>query len=1006
MDKAMIQMTTYLWSQSWQIALLVAAVAVATWALRGRSAHVRYLLWLLVVAKCVVPPLFGIAVPILPQDKLAAFAVPMEQSNSIAAGPDAFEEGEMAAAQEPTRSRGDGHPSHSLMPAISRREAMSLLWLAGLAAFLAAASIKAGRTMRRLAKERTALPATLQSDIHELFSSLGIPRLPGVWLVESGSQPFVWGLWRGDIYLPSNFAMLGSSEHQRDILAHELSHVLRFDAAINLLQILAQGVFWFHPLVWWANGKIRQEREKCCDEMAIARLGATPRSYSRAIVEALLVEHKSNGLVPSLAIAGSASDIEERIKAMMTPGKRFHARPGLAAMIAVMSSATLIVPTTITFTARAEAQIAGSNPSSSPGRQTSAGSASGRSAASTAPGLGRVIRFPSDRPVGQLSVQDVGTGRELTSWFHWAGINGLDGTPWEYFCEAQGDIRIPAGKHARLMVNVDSWGDLSWLLKLQPDDLYGLSFVFTDRRVKAGDARLKPVTHLTGLKELVLDNTDITDGGMSMLSSFPSLEELGLNSRVTDRGMVHVAQLTSLKRLYFPMQTKVSSAGLQHISKLTALEELYLGQGIGDAGLAYLRGLPHLTYLCLYGPGFTDTGMVYVKEVPSLRIFSVHENLSRITDAGLVHIAELPNLELLCLHGMRGITDAGIAHLTKMRSLRKLDIGSSRVTDKGLGYLKQIKTLEHLDLPQDQYNISDAGLAHLGELSNLKVLHVSRLHYGGRDRNRIYYTDAGLAQLSKLRSLEELVVGSIGVTDAGMDHIAKLTNLKKLFMFGCEKVTDKGLARLTTLKSLKDLDIAHAKLTIAGLAVLNSMTSLTRLDAGDLERGGAVLNLSGLTNLEDLSLGFRPNSQDAFNDADLACLANLKKLRWLQIGPRNFTDQGMLYLAGLTNIDRLGLGGAGLTDEGFKRLSNLKKLDLLSILGRFDTSIGNWGPGGHITDKGLRYLEAFPRLVFVEIYSDTNFSQEAVQRLWAQSPNLYHLNLNGSNSQPTGIGAK
>ncbi|MBN1505775.1 MAG: hypothetical protein JW955_02960 [Sedimentisphaerales bacterium] len=618
----------------------------------------------------------------------------------------------------------------------------------------------------------------------------------------------------------------------------------------------------------------------------------------------------------------------------------------------------------------------------------------------------RILRFPKDRPVGQIHVQDEAAGRELTSWFHWAGINGLPGTPWVYFGEAQGDVRIPAGKWVRLTINVESWHDLAWLTKLRPDDLYSLGFAYTDRRVKPGDARLKPVTHLTGLKELSFGNTDITDWGMKMLASFPSLEQLDLNVRVTDRSMVHVAQLSSLKRLYFPGTAKVTNAGLQHISKLTSLEELYLGQGIGDAGLAHLRGLPRLTYLAVYGPGFTDAGMVCVKAIPSLRIFSVHEGYSRIGDAGLAHIAELPNLELLCLHAMQGVTDAGIVHLTKMRSLRKLEIGGSQVTDKGLSSLKQIKTLEHLDLPQDQHGITDAGLTHLAGLPNLKHLRISRIHFNDPARNKEYYTDRGLADITRLRQLEELHIGSIGITDAGMDSIAELTNLKTLHMFGCEKVTDKGLAKLTALKSLKNLDISHSRLTIAGLGVLNSMTGLTRLDVGDLERGGAVLNLSGLVNLEDLSLGFRPRSPDAFNDADLACLANLKKLRWLQISPRDFTDRGMLYLAGLTEIDRLGLGGARLTDEGLKHLANLQKLDLLNIHARFDKTIGNWSPGGHITDQGLRYLEAFPRLVFVEIYSDSEFSTEAVHRLYEHLPNLYHLNLNGSNTRPSGLGVQ
>ncbi len=56
------------------------------------------------------------------------------------------------------------------------------------------------------------------------------------------------------------------------VLAHELAHVCRYDAAVNLLQVLAQSLVWVHPLVWWANAQIRTEREQCCDEMAIAHM--------------------------------------------------------------------------------------------------------------------------------------------------------------------------------------------------------------------------------------------------------------------------------------------------------------------------------------------------------------------------------------------------------------------------------------------------------------------------------------------------------------------------------------------------------------------------------------------------------------------------------------------------------------------------------------------------------------------------------------------------------------
>jgi len=55
--------------------------------------------------------------------------------------------------------------------------------------------------------------------------------------------------------------------------------------------------------------------------MAIARLNASPREYSTAIVETLVAKYESTLPVPSLAVAGPVKNIEERIKTIMKPGK-------------------------------------------------------------------------------------------------------------------------------------------------------------------------------------------------------------------------------------------------------------------------------------------------------------------------------------------------------------------------------------------------------------------------------------------------------------------------------------------------------------------------------------------------------------------------------------------------------------------------------------------------------------------------------------------------------------
>jgi len=391
-----------------------------------------------------------------------------------------------------------------------------------------------------------------------------------------------------------------------------------------------------------------------------------------------------------------------------------------------------------------------------------------------------------------------------------------------------------------------------------------------------------------------------------------------------------------------------------------------------------------------------------------LRILSFHEGVCRITDAGLAHIAEMPKLELLLLAVTGPVTDDGIRYLAKMPSLRKLGIDSPLVTDRGLEYLGQIKTLEHLDLPQDQHGITDAGLTHLGQLPNLRYLRIARIHWNDPAMNTEYYTDRGLQALANCRLLDDLSIGSPGITDAGLGHLARLTHLKKLSLFGCDNVTDAGLAKLKTLQSLRDLSVSKAQVTISGINQLGAMKHLTRLDVDNLQRAGGILDLSGMTHLKDLTLGFTHKSSDAFGDADLACLANLKTLEWLQIGPRDYTDNGLVHLAGLTNMERLNFGGSGLTDEGLtdeglKHLANMKNLDVLSIAGPFDTSKRNWSSGGHFTDEALRTLEQFKQLTLLEIYSDNTFSAAAVQGLREALPNLYSLNLNGGDGRPTGM---
>jgi hypothetical protein len=604
-------------------------------------------------------------------------------------------------------------------------------------------------------------------------------------------------------------------------------------------------------------------------------------------------------------------------------------------------------------------------------------------------GQTRVVHFPPDSSLGRLMIQDANSVRKLTYWFHWTG-NGE--SPREYLCEAQGDVHVPVGKRLCLEICSKTAGDLADLERIGPDDLYSIGCPpASPEQAPARYNLMQHITHFTGLKRLALDGSPVSDTDMQHITSLRSLEYLSLPDRITDAGLAHVDGLNCLKGFWMAGgKSRISDEGLRHISKISSLEELCLrGEYMTDAGLEHLKKLPKLEYLCLYGSNFTDAGCVHIKDMPSLKILSFHENLCRISDAGLVHISQMPKLEILCLHGMKNITDEGIAYLTKMPSLRRLNIASSQVTDRGLEYLSQIKTLECLELPQNQKGITDKGLEYLSRLSNLKDLSISRIHFNDPKMNKDYYTDKGVEYLSRCSKLDELNIGSIGITDAGMEHIARLTGLKSLGLFGCDNVTDSGFTKLTALKSLESLTAFNDNITIAGLNRLSSLSSLKRLHILDVRRGGAVLDLSGMTSLEYVIISFSPKSGDAFTDADLACLKDLKMLGDLQIGPREFTDSGLQHLAGLTQMGRLALGGSQLTDAGIRHLDSMKKLHFLNVSSPAEDA--------KLTDETLRFLEQFKRLSWLDITSDVPFSPAAVQRLQKELPYLYYARI-----QPTG----
>jgi beta-lactamase regulating signal transducer with metallopeptidase domain len=119
--------------------------------------------------------------------------------------------------------------------------------------------------------------------------------------------PAVIGWFRPIVFLPVS-ALTGLSEEQlQSVIAHELAHIYRFDAFVNVFQVFVETLLFYHPAVWWLNKRIRAEREHCCDDVAVSLCGNAVE-YARALT--LMEEWRS---APALAMAANRGPLTERV---------------------------------------------------------------------------------------------------------------------------------------------------------------------------------------------------------------------------------------------------------------------------------------------------------------------------------------------------------------------------------------------------------------------------------------------------------------------------------------------------------------------------------------------------------------------------------------------------------------------------------------------------------------------------------------------------------------------
>jgi TonB family protein len=131
------------------------------------------------------------------------------------------------------------------------------------------------------------------------------------------AMPLTWGLFRPVIVLPSG-ATLWTEDRCRIVLSHELAHIARHDWLLQICAEVARCFYWFHPLVWLAAARLRQESERASDD-AVLRSGIEPSHYASQLLDlARTLENSGRAWSTALAIA-RPSNLERRFAAMLNP---------------------------------------------------------------------------------------------------------------------------------------------------------------------------------------------------------------------------------------------------------------------------------------------------------------------------------------------------------------------------------------------------------------------------------------------------------------------------------------------------------------------------------------------------------------------------------------------------------------------------------------------------------------------------------------------------------------
>lgn len=288
------QLPSALINHLWQSTLFATTVWLLTVALRKNQAHIRYRLWLIASIKFLLP--FSLLID-------TGERLRTHLSNAITSKPlpvavaqltQPFAQMDFSYLKDPATDvpLAASHSSH-FWPYL-----IAAIWLSGSAALLFT-WLRRWSQLCRIARNATPLEIDAPFAVRTSKSTL---------------EPGIFGIYNPVLLLPEGITERLSPAQLAAILAHEATHVRRRDNLTAALHMFVQALFWFHPMTWWIQARLIEERECACDEAVLAE-----NNEAEVYAESILNVCKFYVESPLTCASGvTGSDLKKRIMRIMT----------------------------------------------------------------------------------------------------------------------------------------------------------------------------------------------------------------------------------------------------------------------------------------------------------------------------------------------------------------------------------------------------------------------------------------------------------------------------------------------------------------------------------------------------------------------------------------------------------------------------------------------------------------------------------------------------------------